>query len=1168
MNKTDLRFGEGITTVVGPNGCGKTNIVDAIRWILGEHKNSLLRSTRMEDVIFNGTKTQKPLGFCEVSLSIHNNRGVLPVEYVDIEVTRRLFRSGDSEYLLNKVPCRLKDINDLFVNTGMGAHAYSVIELNMIDTLLSYNPEGRQKLFEEAAGVSHYKQQRNSTYRQLESTLSDLERVNDIIVEVQDKVNHLKLQLKRFDRHKTLIADLRKSEIYLSQIQIQTLEEEIHPVITKLRTLKSKFSSITGQLTLDETLIENEQKKHEAQKILFNEASQKTAEIERNLRGINDNILIWTEKIKANESRLLQFGDEMKVIDGRNQTLSDQLGEIQTKIHDIQPEISKSDRAYAEKNAILNQMTDKLRIKNAEFHSLKTEIENVSKLFYKNEARLTQIKKSIEEKNNAIDELMVKKTALIDQSGNLDFNLTEINSRISNQEKLNITASISLEELQNEQSASESELMSLREKRLLIQSQVKDEQSRLQFYREIIQKYEGQSNGAKYVLTRQSDYKGVLGPVIDLVDTEDKYRRAIESGLDESTHYLVVDTYQNAKNIISDFQSKQDLSIYLIPLDLVPANPPNTSQEMNGIFADSVISCDERYKNLFTFLLKNKIIVDSKTEIREKISDRRFDYLTLEGDQFKSNGLIKIISKKNVASIGRKQQIESIEKEILSLDALNEQIIADISHREQAAFRLRNSIKIKSRELDDGIKIYHNLESKRSEIMYKQKHSQSVLSTFNSEATELKTRITQLTLEHEEVRSEGEDTKRYVDTKNQELRLFESEINDIRISHNRIQQDVQDARVKLIETKKELEGLEFRSKSCKDQISELEARKQYIYAEQEKSRLLIQNLTDELLTANDTKLKMSQLQEDQLKEKSKIESDYNTSFVGLQDVQRIVRDQQKIKEKSMLQIQNYEMQIVDATKEIEIIRRRIRDVYRCEIPIEKFNLNEIDQNDISSSIESINRSIEKIGPINMEVKDEFETESNRLGFLTKQIKDLTDSEQTLRGTINRIDDEVRTQFLNTFEEIRNNFKITYSKFFKGGEADIKIVGEDPLESDISIVARPPGKRTQTLRMLSAGEKSLTAIALLFAIYLVKPSPFCILDEVDAPLDDINIRKFTKVLGEFSDKTQFIVVTHNKLTMEASDYLYGITQEEEGVSKVVSVKFKDEPSRKTSDIVMN
>jgi len=1157
MTKTDLKFGEGITTVVGPNGCGKTNIVDAIRWILGEHKNSLLRSTRMEDVIFNGTKTRKPLGFCEVSLSIHNNRGVLPVEYTDVEVTRRLFRSGESEYLLNKVPCRLKDIYELFVDTGMGAHAYSVIELNMIDSILSYNPEDRRKMFEEAAGVNHYKQQRGSTYRQLDSTLMDLDRVNDIISEVEDKVNHLRLQLKRFERHKSLVENLKNSEIYLSQIQIQILREKNNPVASRLQALKSSYSSIAGQLSFDEALIGNVQKKFELQKSLFIEVNQRSSEIEKNLREINDNILISTEKVKSSESRLLQYGDEMKIAEGRIQTLTEQINEIDSKIQDIQPQITTYESNYVEKNSQLTQVNDQLRNKSTEFQRIRANIDNASKLLYKNEARFSQIKKSVEEKNVSIDKILTQKSAMLDKVGNFDFDINEKTSQISGQEKKNNTISFEFEEMREKRLAVEDELLSLREKKLSVQSQLKSEQSRFQFYTDILQKFEGQTDGAKYILSNPSVFKGVLGPVIDLVDTEEKYRRAIESGLGESTNYLIVDTYKNAISIIETIRKTQDLSIYLIPLDRIPVTDDHNEKFPSGLFADTVINCESKFKNLFKFLLREKLIVESLGDIRKELSDK-YDIITLNGDQYRKDSLIKVNSKKNIASIGRRKQIEDIKKKISTLTDAEKHLLSDTSEKEKSANQLREIIKHKSLDLDSGIKSLQALESKRSEIIFQQKHAQSVLVNLDKEISDTKNKILELSSEHEDIRSKIENSKVVIKENTHKHKLSESEINELRISYSKIQQEVQDARVKMIEIKKEIEGLEFRFKSGSDQISELEARKNFISLEQVKSTEFINKLSNELSKAQENKQNLTLLQEDQLKEKNKIEIEYNQSLEELQEVQRTVRDQQKVKEKNMLEIQNYEIQIVESTKEIEIIQRRINDIYDCEVPNELLDLSDVDPSDISSSIDSVNRSIQKIGPINMEVKNEYENESNRLTFLQQQLKDLIDSEHTLRDTINRIDGEARNQFMQTFEEIRKNFKITYTKFFSGGEADIRLIGDDdPLESDISIIAKPPGKRTQTLRMLSAGEKSLTAIALLFAIYLVKPSPFCILDEVDAPLDDINIKKFTDVLSEFSDKTQFIVVTHNKLTMEASDFLYGITQEEEGVSKVVSVKFKDD-----------
>jgi len=388
-----------------------------------------------------------------------------------------------------------------------------------------------------------------------------------------------------------------------------------------------------------------------------------------------------------------------------------------------------------------------------------------------------------------------------------------------------------------------------------------------------------------------------------------------------------------------------------------------------------------------------------------------------------------------------------------------------------------------------------------------------------------------------------------------ELNQKESALNSLRINQNNVQQTVQDAWVKLIEIKKECEGYEYRIKSSTQQQTDLDNQSQRINKEVKECKFSITKLTSDLENADKNKNETNILKNEQLDNKIVIESDYNKFYEEMEGLQEGIRDQQKVKERNIFEIQEYEIKLAEIQKEKQLIEQRIRDKHDSDIPVEVLILEELNESELRDSIDTIDRSIQRIGPVNMAVSEEFDQETGRLEFLTVQHDDLVESEITLKETISKIDEEVKTKFLKVFEEIRVNFNKTYAMFFEGGTADIRLIGdEDPLESDIVITAKPPGKRTQTIRMLSAGEKSLTAIALLFAIYLVKPSPFCILDEVDAPLDDTNIGKFTKVLKEFSKNTQFIIVTHNKLTMDKSDYLYGVTQEEDGVSSIVSVKF--------------
>ncbi|MBT3250279.1 MAG: chromosome segregation protein SMC [Candidatus Marinimicrobia bacterium] len=1156
LNKTNLKFGEGITTVIGPNGCGKTNIVDAIRWILGEQKQSVLRSTRMEDIIFNGTKNHKPLGFCEVSLTIHNNRGVLPIEYDEVEVTRRVYRSGESEYLLNKAPCRLKDITELFIDTGMGAHAYSVMELKMVDTILSYNPADRRSMFEEAAGVKYYKKQRRSTFRQLETTLNDLARVKDILTEVNDKVRSLGLQLKRFERHKKLALKLKSSEILLAQIQTQILNEAELPINQKLNDVRNRHLTLSGQLTLDESLISQNKKRFEDQKLILENMNRQISETDHELRSLNDKILVWTEQKKSTESRILQITDEKILNEDRKNSLISQIHDIQNTMKNLQPQMDEYKNNYDNLTSELQIINDNLKSHDQTQNKIKFQLDKNTRSLYNSQAELNQVKSNLSINSDHMNQQHILKEESIDLLGKLQFELEEISGKIKKQEKINSTLSLELESREEKRSLYEDELFSKKEKLLQCDVDLKNENNRLQFFKELILKNEGISDGAKYVLSNKNKFDGVIGTVSDIISVDEKYRKVIEIGLGSTSEYVIIDTYKNAINIVNFIREQGNLSINIIPLDRIPYLE-QTKSNNNIQSAITKIGCDGKYKPLMSFLLKDLIIIESEAQIvsSRKTFGSHTNFVTLAGEYFGSNNTIKIISQKKGSTLGRQNQISEIERNIISLEKSNSHIAQQIKKTESNANKLIKYIDQSLASLDVQIKSLQSLESQRNNISYDINHNvksikkidEEILATINKNE-ELISNHSSLTKTTDSLKIQNVDIQK-------ELNQKESALNSLRINQNNVQQTVQDAWVKLIEIKKECEGYEYRIKSSTQQQTDLDNQSQRINKEVKECKFSITKLTSDLENADKNKNETNILKNEQLDNKIVIESDYNKFYEEMEGLQEGIRDQQKVKERNIFEIQEYEIKLAEIQKEKQLIEQRIRDKHDSDIPVEVLILEELNESELRDSIDTIDRSIQRIGPVNMAVSEEFDQETGRLEFLTVQHDDLVESEITLKETISKIDEEVKTKFLKVFEEIRVNFNKTYAMFFEGGTADIRLIGdEDPLESDIVITAKPPGKRTQTIRMLSAGEKSLTAIALLFAIYLVKPSPFCILDEVDAPLDDTNIGKFTKVLKEFSKNTQFIIVTHNKLTMDKSDYLYGVTQEEDGVSSIVSVKF--------------
>jgi len=1158
LHKTKLEFGKGVTVVVGPNGCGKTNIVDAIRWILGEQKTSILRSSKMEDVIFNGTINRKPIGFCEASLTIHNNRGMLPIEYNDVKLTRRLFRSGESEYLLNNTPCRLKDIYELFVDTGMSSDAYSVIELRMVDSILSHNASDRRKMFEEASGINQYKKQRQSTFRKLESTQIDLDRVKDILFEVEKGVKGLKLQLKRFERHKKLSEKLESSHILLAQIEIQLIDNKMKPLSTNLNESQGKQKSMSSQTSLDEELINQVEKRYNSSKEKLNVCGVQLDEVNKNLSSVNNAILVNTEQRRNNENRIQYNNDEITRSESRLESVDNQMIEINSKIKSFIPIIEEYKQKYNDANEAFQLSENKYSTSNKELLASKEQVDSIIHKFQEKEFNLKHLKIKVSENETTIDEIDEKLVEYSEQRKHIEADVNMNRLQITNQEKETSKLNLKLEKSQLKHSKIEEKLLNKNKSLSQLKNELSSLESKHTFFNEILEINEGMSSGVKHVLENPHSFKGVAGVVSDLIETSDSYRTAIDIALGDASSYLVVDTRKNALEIISKIKKVENLQICIIPLDSLPtiAKPKSTTFKS----AISCIKTKSKYDNLFCFLLGNTFVIENE-KVFETLSNKELNsatWVTQNGDYFGKNHLIKSIQKQSSTStIGRKKQIKDLEKDIQkkreSIDKTQEQI-HQIEKEANSEYEICEYL---SKSLDKTINEKFELEKQlsKNEVRFSQLGT-TVADLKNNKKKhqlllgEIETKILAL-------RTEINQSKESVTFAKQKVDEITTSIQVILSNRNKLQQDMLDARVFMVEKEKEFEGLEFRLKTSQDSINEIKNRTEKFKAENIELANSIQTNVEYVKNAELKKTDFITSQNTLQNQRIELEKSVNTSYDELQDLQVGVRNRQKAKEAQMEAIQSIQLQLSEMSNEKEIIKHKIKELYHQDVPVAKLDLTEIDVDELREQTDSIDKSIDRIGPVNLAVQDEYEKEFERFNFLKDQYDDLVSSEKTLRETINKLDLEARKRFLHTFEEIRKYFKDTYTMFFEGGEAHLRLIGdEDPLDADIEIIARPSGKRAQTIRMLSAGEKALTAISLLFAIYLVKPSPFCILDEIDAPLDDSNIGKFTNVLKKFEEKTQFIVVTHNKLTMEKADYLYGVTQEEEGVSKIVSVKFKD------------
>lgn len=1158
--KVRLQFGEGITAVVGPNGCGKTNIVDAVRWVLGEQKYRLLRGSRLDDIIFNGSDSKKPLNVCEVSLVVHNNKGILPVEYRDVEITRRAFRNGESQYMINRTPCRLKDIQDLLVDTGMGSDAYSVIELKMVEDILGEAGFDRRRMFEEAAGINKYKNQRKATLRKIDATRADLNRVDDIVGEVENKVQALRLQLKRYDRHAKVTEKLREREIELAYVRRHKIEQRLGPLKEKMEEIKKRVKANEQDEKNQENVFEGLAKTYLGQQDELNMLKKKLEGLSEEKEELTSRTLVLEEQTKSTVRTIQRLEIEKEENLKKIQSLKFNIDELTVEKEALNPRIEGKRSEYKRRKEELGSIENE-----------SSEVEE--KLEYLNRRQFEQLKElnslrasrertgaALHEKQVLLEELEAKGGELESERVEVEKDQNKLTGRRGKTEKVVSRDRKKLEALDEKIGHLRSRRHDLTLEFHRIANQVESMESQLQFYREIIESKEGYPSGVRYVLNRPEDYSGVLGTVAELIEVDTQYNLAIAAALGHFAYSLVCGTRSEAWRIADELSREKRGKVTIIPLDKVKVgmgDPPAVPQA-DGVVgpATEMVRAEKEIEPLVRLLLGDVIVVkDSKAaEAVWNTGGFTGSLADLEGGFYQKSGVVGSINgEKEIGVVGRKEKISELDSAIDRLvkkgnvvQEKTKKIDRELAECEEVHHRL-------SEELGSHIDALADIEKEVTRNEYT--ISQRIESLQSLTHQIVKTRDDILKLERsldQNLPRIGEEEEKQ-DNYREKISLAKSKLDEVKEQRAVENSAVQDMRFDLISLENERDNLDHKIQAAVESVEELEKREGELSKEISQLKNRLKKLKSE---AGEAELSLKKVKAQYRKEVS-VEDLKEESVDEIRDLmdrlQHELRTGQKEREKIGDESKRNELQLADYESQIDLIESRIREKYKTEIP--DLLDPKTSEDDLSLEIDRIERSIERIGPINMAVKQEFEEEKYRLDFLMTQRDDLVESERSLLESMDRIDSTAREQFLETFGEIRKNYKRTFRLFFDGGDANLTLVGEDvdPLEADIAILAKPPGKRSHSLRALSSGEKALTAIALLFSIYQVKPSPFCILDEVDAPLDDTNVDRFTRVLDKFAEETQFIIVTHNKLTMESAAHLYGVTMEQSGISKIVSVK---------------
>lgn len=1158
-DKVTVNFDEGITGIVGPNGCGKSNIVDAIRWVLGEQKTKALRSDKMENVIFNGTKNRKALQMAEVSLTFNNTKNLLPVEYSHVTITRRYYRSGESEYQLNGVTCRLKDITNLFLDTGIGSDSYAIIELKMVDDILNDKDNSRRTLFEEAAGISKFKIRKKQTLKKLEETDKDLERVEDLLFEITKNLKGLEKQAKQTEKYFQVKEDYKNSSIALAKVTINKQAEASESLNKKLEQASDLKLELSTKITEKET---------ESEKLKSNFVSQEKL-LSTRQKTLNDHV----NKIRQYESEKKIKNERLRFLNDKNNTLAEQIE--QDKKNNERAEFSINSLRNEKETAIkiLSETTSKLNIFKKEYEDQKIknagiqeELSILNNRFRVKQEEVYQHQKNLEIYNIQLSTLKQElektssddsvHTASLEQFEN---KLSSVSQQLETKNKEYETLLQKEEELQQKIESLQKEIEQVKERLTQTNRKLDAKQNEFSLTKSLVDNLEGFPEAIKF-LKKNSSWGKDTPLLSDILTCDEKYRLAIENYLEPFMNYYVVENEGQAiqaVNLLSDSAKGKANFFILTKFDAYTAREPKSFS--NCIPAITIAEFDPKYKRLIEFILEEVYII---TQNQDEIpNDHLAIFITQNGKITKrkysiSGGSVGLFEGKR---IGRAKNLEKLQKEIKLLGEELEEIKIYLEQKQKELFRLKEST------------FKTTIEDLRKEI-----------NLISQEHISVKTKKEQFASMLEGNALRKEDIQEKIEKVLQDIESGTPLVQDHKLELENLEDKVQQLNEELVKQGSELalksttfnqENIIFHQQENK--VKSLEQEIEYKQSSFETSKERIQkNIEEGKKTEDDIKalLEKSDVNEDELlefyKEKESIEGgvseaekEYYAHRARIDEIEKEVKEIRRSKEEADVSVQHFLHLINENKLGLTAVKERLSvefnvnldEVFTDETPEQQMPAEE----DLKQKVVQLKNTLDKLGPINPLAMEAYQEIQERNTFITGQKDDLVKAKQSLLQTISEIDVVAKDTFMEAYDKIRENFvRVFRSLFTEEDTCDLKLSEPDnPLDSSIEILARPKGKRPLTINQLSGGEKTLTAISLLFAIYLIKPAPFCIFDEVDAPLDDANIDKFNNIIKKFSKESQFIIVTHNKRTMSSTDVIYGITMIEQGVSRLVPVDLR-------------
>lgn len=1168
--KTEIVVEHGITAVVGPNGSGKSNISDAIKWVLGEQSAKSLRGGKMDDVIFAGTEKRMPLGYAEVNLIFDNESGIIPVEYKEVSIKRKLYKTGESEYYINKQQCRLKDIKELFMDTGIGRDGYSFIGQGRVEDILSPNSETRRQVFEEASGIVKYKSRKEESERKLEKTSDNLDRIEDIIHELEERIEPLHEQSKRAKQYIDIKNNLKMYELnYLAHEyekhneQLKALENQKNIAIEEKQNLQKRRDAIA------ETIVSQKEKISDLQLII------KELEAERDIKAkefesCQSLCQVHREKKILYKSNIENIEKEIEETNKRNAALNESIELLCAEKNDLEE--------------TLNKDTEKFNSMNEEIKEYKAKIDDVV-------AKIEEQKSSLFELHREINKLNSQKSTIDSFISNDEERIEHLAKEVSTEEedmksKLDIITKLKEEqestkeyiaekrtELDKESgnlSKKENERESLNQDIKKTGEDLSSARSKMNILSNMEAYYDGYYKSIKTVMNNKDKepvLKSILGTVADIIKTEKEYETAIEIALGSAIQNIIVKTEQEAGNIIDYLKRNKVGRVTFLPINMLQerglsAKEQEVLKDKSVInTADLLVNTNPEFERVIKFLLGRILVVDN-LDNGFKISRRLGNSLkivTLAGDVINAGGSVTgghISSNQNL--LGRKREIEELKEAAEKYSALlndkNDKLnnaIKAIKNISEAISDIKATINDKTNLIGMNASKINMLQEQADKTASAIKKYTEEMHYIQEESTKYKEDLKKIFLQTEELKKQVEEKEKAI-----EAISLENEANKTKYDeYNAVILGQRDHVAEIIQQ------IKLKEEKINNIQSEIERNNMLKFSKDEN----LKSIYTEILTAENAIADFSKKAETLKEEINKINEVFKTNKENLDISQNEIYEyQNKINEanKTITEILDDEnkmnVKIEREISKVEEISSKLWEDYELNYAMAlKYKDDSISQSRLYSEVNACKKAIKDLGNINIDAIEEYEEVKERYDFLKSQQKDLVDAKEQLNNVIKELEVQMRDKFVEEFASIRVKFNEVFKKLFNGGNGDVYLEDEDDaLNSNIEITVQPPGKKLSKITLLSGGEKALTAIALLFAILKTKPTPFCILDEIEAALDDVNINRFSQYLKEFSRETQFIVITHRKGTMECADTLYGATMEEKGVTKLVSLKLSD------------